>query len=50
MAKPNGIERKGDKFKVFLDFEGKRIHIGYYKTLEAAKEALEKARKESGIE
>lgn len=50
MAKPHGIERKGDKYKVFLDFEGKRIHIAYCKTLEDAKETLEQAKKDAGIE
>lgn len=50
MAKPRGIERKGDKFKVFLEHEGKRIHIGYKKTLEEAKELLEQAKIDAGIE
>jgi len=50
MAKPRGIERKGDKFKVFLDIEGKRVHIGYKKTLEEAKELLEQAKIDAGIE
>lgn len=50
MAKPHGIERKGDKFKVFLEYDGKRIHIGYKKTLEEAKELLAKAKKDAGIE
>lgn len=47
MAKPHGIERKGKKFKVFLDTHGTRVHIGYYKTLEDALEALEQAKKDS---
>jgi len=50
MAKPRGIERKGDKFKVFLDIEGKRVHIGYKKTLEEAKELLEEAKRDAGID
>jgi hypothetical protein len=50
MAKPRGIERKGDKFKVFLDIEGKRVHIGYKKTLEEAKELLEEAKRDAGVD
>jgi len=50
VAKPHGIERKGEKFKVFLDIEGKRCHIGYYKTLDAAKEALKKAREDAKLD
>ena len=50
MAKPRGIERKGDKFKVFLDIEGKRVHIGYKKTLEEAEELLEQAKRDAGID
>jgi len=50
MAKPKGIERKGNKFKVFLEYEGKRIHIGYAKTLEQAEEMLEGAKREAGID
>jgi len=50
MAKPRGIERKGNKFKVFLEYEGKRIHIGYTKTLEEAERLLEEARSEAGVD
>jgi len=50
MAKPRGIERKGNKFKVFLDIEGKRVHIGYKKTLEEAEALLEQAKIEAKIE
>lgn len=50
LAKPHGIERKGAKFKVFLDTHGKRVHIGYYKTLEAAQEALEDAKRDAGVD
>jgi len=49
MAKPKGIERKGERYKVTLDIQGKKCHIAYCKTLEAAKEALEKAKRESGV-
>jgi len=50
MAKPRGIERKGSKFKVFLDIEGKRVHIGYKKTLEEAEELLEQAKQDAGVD
>lgn len=50
VAKPQGIERKGSKYKVFLEYEDKRIHIGYYKTLDDAKEALETAKKDAGLD
>ena len=50
MAKPRGIERKGNKYKVFLEYEGKRIHIGYTKTLEQAEEMLKEAKREAGID
>jgi len=50
MAKPHGIERKGNKFKVFLDIEGKRVHIGFKKTLEEAEELLEQAKIEAKVE
>ncbi len=49
MSKPKGIERKGSKFRVFLDIKGKKVHIGYYKTLEEATEALTQAQQESGV-
>jgi len=39
----------GDRFKVTLDIEGKKVHIAYCKTLEAAEEALEQAKRESGV-
>ena len=48
MAKPNGITRRGEKFKVTLDTHGKRVYIGTYKTLEEAEAALEDAKKHSG--
>lgn len=49
MAKPNGIilTSKG-KYKVTLEYEGKKIFIGNYKTLDAAKEALDNAKRQSG--
>lgn len=50
MAKPRGIERKGSKFRVFLNIEGKRVHIGYKKTLEEAEALLEQAKIEAKIE
>jgi len=50
MAKPRGIERKGNKYKVFLEYEGKRIHIGYTKTFEQAEEMLKEAKREAGID
>lgn len=50
MAKPRGIERKGSKFKVFLDIEGKRVHIGYKKTLEEAEELLKQAKQDAEID
>lgn len=50
MAKPHGIEKRGDKYKVFLDIEGHRVHIKYEKTLEAAKATLEQAKKDAGID
>jgi len=50
MAKPRGIERKGNKYKVFLEYDNKRIHIGYKKTLEEAEELLEQAKMEAGLE
>jgi len=50
MAKPHGIERKGNKYKVFLEYDNKRIHIGYKKTLEEAEALLEQAKQESGVE
>lgn len=49
MAKPKGIERKGERFKVTLDIEGKKVHIAYCKTLEHAEEVLEQAKRESGV-
>jgi len=50
MAKPNGIIFTRNRYKVTLRIEGKDCHIGYYKTLEAAKEALEEAKKDAGNE
>jgi len=48
MAKPNGITKKGSRYKVTLDTHGQRVHIGYYKTLEAAEKALKKAQEDAG--
>jgi len=47
MAKPHGIERKGSKYKVFLDISGVRVHIGYTKTLEQAEEMLKQAKEDA---
>jgi acetylornithine deacetylase/succinyl-diaminopimelate desuccinylase-like protein len=48
VAKPNGITLTRGKYKVVLTIEGKKCHIGYYKTLEDATEALHEAQKDLG--
>jgi len=48
MAKPKGIERKGERYKVTLDIQGKKCHIGYYKSYESALNALDNAKRDSG--
>lgn len=47
MAKPKGIVKKDGGYKVHLDTHGKRVYIGFYKTLEHAKEALEDAKRKT---
>jgi len=46
VAKPNGITLTRGKYKVTVMIQGKKCHIGYYKTLDAAEEALEEAKKD----
>lgn len=48
MAKSRGIIFTRGKYKVTLTIQGKKCHIGYYKTLEHAEEALSEARKGLG--
>lgn len=50
LAKPKEITKRGDKYKVTLDILGKKCHVGYYKTLEYAQEALEEAKRDSGYD
>lgn len=50
VAKPNGITFTRGKYKVTVMIQGKKCHIGYYKTLDAAEEALSEAQKDIGEE